>query len=115
MRSCAERPLDGANGYDGMTAYFPYNLPPVPATGPNPWTFEPPAGHQWDEVQVDDRSYTRTRNLVDAANAEEAEQRVLSYLYARCHQDLDGAYATAIEQPVGTGRWEVHVYQPVGV
>lgn len=97
-----------------VSTHFPYNLPPVPTSGPNPWNFQPPADHDWDEVEVGGKPHTRTRNLVDAADGQQAEQRALSYLYAYYHEDLHGAHATALEQPAAPGRWEVHVYTPIG-
>lgn len=95
-----------------MSTFFPYNLPPVPA-GANPWSFAPPEGNDWDEVEVDGQPYSRTCNSIEADNAEQAEQRVLSVLYASYHQELDGAYATAVAPPIAS-RWQVHVFQAIG-
>ena len=96
-----------------MTAHFPFNLPELPP-GPSPWRYGPPDGNHFDETAVDGVPHTRIRVHIEADDAQQAERRVLSVLYARYHEDLHGAHATAIGPADGSGRWEVAVFQPIG-
>ncbi len=94
-----------------MSTRYPVTLPPVPD---DRWNADRPNGYAYKEITDDEDivRFNRQRVEIDAADAAEAELRVLAYIDGSFQDDLRGAVTTA-DHEITPGRWAVDIDIPV--